>query len=263
MQDHLKTLFLLLVASAVWAQNTVELFVVGKSMDYREYDIQGVLLDSEESDYGDITGVEAALTHSFAHQRGFYAKVELRLSRLYGQSVYKGSVLGSGDPYGSVVSVTDNTVTQGALMLKGVYLLSQSVNLKAGIGIGKYEWERTLSSIQNEIYTWYPLELLAGGSFRFEEADAFDFDGELFYKRGLSPVMSATNIPEEFKLGGVECYGFRLHLLYKLESRLHLVLGYEYEYQKIKRSNVVAGGYYEPDSEDSRSTLKAGLQYAF
>jgi hypothetical protein len=235
---------------------------VGTSLDYKEYDNKGVLFDSEESSYGDITGFELGYGYTFKTKERFFTKIDFGYTYTSGESKYTGSILGSDEPYGSLKSITNNTITEYTLQLKEIYVLNDRFNLKFGMGIGYYEWDRTLSVIQNEIYSWYPLRFDLGSSFRIDPRSPLSFDVNFAYKMGLSPQMEAEELGLTFDLGGVDCYELSLYGMYGFNKYIYLVGGFVYNFQDIERSETKEG-YFEPDSKDRQRLVKLGLQVSF
>jgi hypothetical protein len=131
-----------------------------------------------------------------------------------------------------------------------------------GIGLGYYEWERTLSSIQNEIYSWYPLRFELGSAFRLTPQSPLSFDVSFAYKTGISPQMEAQEMGLSFDLGGVDCYELSMYGIYGFNKYIYFVGGFIYNAQEIQRSPVKYG-MYEPDSKDKQRIVKFGLQVAF
>lgn len=89
---------------------TASAAMVGMSMDYKEYDKSGKLLDSEESPYNDLTGVDMSIGYIFDKDSLGYSHIKANLLLLTGETKYVGSILGSGQPYGSYVSRTQNII---------------------------------------------------------------------------------------------------------------------------------------------------------
>ncbi len=238
------------------------LFLEGASLNYKEYSLRNVLLDSEESSINDIVGYEIGFAVQKQVANRHIVKIATQYEHLSGETLYTGSLLGSNQGYGSVVSTTYNQLDDAVLLAKWLYLVNNYVNLKAGIGLGSYKWRRELSSIQVEVYSWEYYEVLFGSSFRFSFDSHLSFDSEVFYKKAFSPTMSASNLGVTFDLGNVYQYGLRLYALYKLNQYFSLALGYRYNKQQIHHSNFIAvsgATYYEPDSLDRQHFLKAGI----
>ncbi len=257
---------LVFLVSVIHAGGMVELFLLTRSIDYKEYAPTGELLDSESSDFMDIYGFEIGYGHLFKTSDSFATKVDVRYRRVEGESLYVGAVLGSDEPYGSLVSTTRNTISDFSLMIKEIYIYNEYVNFKGGVGFGRHRWERTLSSVQNEIYGWYPIQLEIGGMFVFEPASVLAFDFGLTYEKGLSPYMRLEDPAIDFTLGGVECLEASLYGIYTITGKWSFIGGYTYRRQSITRSDLIEselGTVYEPDSTDYQQEFKVGIGYSF
>ncbi len=271
MQDYVKKLVVIsLLSSAVWAQQpfSLHLFATGMSMEYKEYGTDGTLLDSEEATLGDIGGVDVGAGYTYSHENGFYSVFEFDYQKVSGSTTYKGSRLGSGDPYGSVISTTQNRLKDLRFMFKELYALNSFVTLKAGVGYGHHSWERELSVIQLETYSWDYLRVVAGGAFRFDSASKLSFDVFAAYEYAFLPIMSTdiNGVDADFELGGVQCYEIDLYAMYDLGRGFYLVGGFILKQQDITESNVVTtglGSYYEPQSKDNQQFYKLGITYRF
>lgn len=137
-------------ATGIFAKDsafTSSLSLVGMSMDYREYDRSGNILDSEESSYLDLTGVEMSFGYDFSRDIYASSKIEFDFMILGGETTYKGSYLGSGQPYGSVVSTTQNSIIDTDVSYKYRYLFKNGFEIGGGLGLGYREWERSLSRL--------------------------------------------------------------------------------------------------------------------
>lgn len=260
----------LISVTAAWAQSpfTLHFFATGMAMEYKEYDTDGTLLDSEDATLGDIGGVDVGAGYTYSHENGFYSVFELDYQKVSGSTTYTGSILGSGAPYGSVVSTTHNELKDVRFMFKELYALSPLLTLKGGIGYGHHSWDRELSAIQSETYKWDYLRFVAGGSFKFDVASRLAFDVFGAYEYAVSPTMSTdvSGMSLDFNLGGVECFEGDIYAIYELGRGFYLVGGYIFKRQNIDRSNVVTAGsnsYVEPRSVDYQQFYKIGLQYSF
>ena len=189
---------------------------------------------------------------------------ELDYQKVSGSTTYKGSRLGSGDPYGSYVSTTQNELKDVRIMFKERYELSSLVTLQAGVGYGNHSWERELSKIQTETYTWDYLRIVAGGSFKFDAASKLAFDVFAAYEHAFSSTMSAdvNGSALDFDLGGVTSYEADFYGFFKIDEDLYLAGGYIIKQQRIESSNIVSG-FYEPQSRDVQQFYKLGIIYHF
>jgi hypothetical protein len=238
--------------------------LVGFSMDYREYDANSQILDSEKSDFTQMMGVDMGVSYMLNAVDGNYAQMDLSLLLLAGQTDYKGAYLGSGAGYGSVTGTTDNTIVNVDASYLYNMLLFKRAYLLYGAAFGYREWERGLSKEQVEVYSWLYLEPKAGIKYLFEKNSISAVAG---YKYGISPEMTATGIKERFELGGANTLALTLKASYSMGLHSQLFLAYVYENQIIDKSNIVYGsdgqGYLEPDSETYNQYIKLGVAFKY
>jgi len=253
-----------LFSLGLYAKSEFFISGVGASLDYKEYGQNREILDSEESNFGDIVGVELGYGYMRKESDGLYTKINLAFRHLRGTTNYKGAYLDTNDSYGSLTSTTDDTINSILLKVKEIFVLNEKFNFKIGAGIGMYSWERTLSAIQNEKYSWYPLRFEVGSIFRFSKDIPLSFDLTLAYSKGLSPKMKAQGKENTmvFDLGRVDCYELSLQTLYAITSSFSVIGDFTFNFQDIRHSNVIEG-YYEPDSDDRQRFIKIGVQYEF
>jgi hypothetical protein len=255
-------IFLVLLSTVVIAQSRVEysISLVGMSMDYKEYDNAGVLLDSEESVYSDITGVEFAYSY-FLDRR---SEIDLKIMSLSGTTKYVGSYLDSDDEYGSVVSTTVDDIKDIYFGYSAKNRYDQNINLLANIGLGYRYWQRALSTVQIEEYEWYSLRAGIGVEYNYQDF-SIAFLGE--YQYGINPTMTATGMPEEFKLDAADIIELSIPLRYEVNSMFALSASYVFTRQEIKESNLVIGNngkpYVEPDSTAYNQYLKVGIIFKY
>ncbi len=271
MQNHLKKIVpILLLGSSVWAQSpfALHLYATGMSMEYKEYNDVDVILDSEESGFTDITGLDGGVDYTVSHNNDFYSNLEFDYLRVTGTTDYKGALLGSGEGYGSFISTTQDKLEDTRFMFNELYALSSSVKIKGGIGYGHHSWRRELSAAQVETYEWDYLRLMAGGILKFDSSSNFTLDISAAYENALSPTMRAEMqvVNLEFDLGGVECYEADIYGMFDVGYGFSVVGGYIYKKQNIAKSNKVplGQGYaYEPKSVDYQQFFKLGIKYSF
>jgi len=253
------TLFISLLIAETKMEYTVS--YVGMNMDYKEYDRTGVLLDSEDSAYSDITGVE----FSYGYILDKNSQIDLSIMSLSGKSDYIGSYLGSNDPYGSLESTTWNEI-------RDIYIGYSAKNfsrdlgfvLLGNIGFGYRYWERQLSRVQIEEYEWYSIRLGIGAQYQYRDF-TIAIRGE--YQYGIDPTMTATGIDEEFHLNSANIMELSIPLRYEINETFALKCTYVFTRQEIKESNVVFDdtgyGYVEPDSTAYNQYLKIGIIFKY
>lgn len=257
---------MVLASSVLFAKTSAEygVNVVGMSMDYKEYK-DGVLLDSESSNFADLTGAEFLYNYKMqANETDDYDVVSLHVMVLGGDTTYTGSYIGSGLGYGSVVSTTSNKVYDVDLDFAHTYQRSQHYKITFALGVGYRFWRRELSAQQVEDYKWFSLRPSVAFSYTYKN---LSISPTFEYQYGLRPRMSATGINDEFKLGAANILELSLPLEYALNKQFSLYGAYTYQYQKIRESNVVydnsGNGYFEPESKAYNEYIKFGLIFKY
>ncbi|MGB3961405.1 MAG: hypothetical protein WBK95_04165 [Sulfurimonas sp.] len=102
----------------------------------------GVILDSEKSTLNEILGLDLGLGFLLDETRYDYSYLDFHLMRLGGETDYKGSLHGSSEGYGSYVSTTLNAVIDTDVTYMYHYILSDSLEVSCGLGLGYRYWER-------------------------------------------------------------------------------------------------------------------------
>ena len=251
-------------AEASQSEFSLNTALVGYSMDYREYDDNSQILDSEKSDFTQMIGVDLGMSYILYAADGDYSQMDVSLLLLAGETDYSGAYLESGGGYGSVISSSDNTVVNlDADYLYGL-ALSEKLYLLGGAALGYREWERSLSKSQVEVYSWFYVEPKLGLKYLFQNSSLSGIAG---YKYGIDPVMSATGFKDDFQLGAANTLDLTLKFSYRLSLRSELFCTYVYENQVIDKSNIVYGsdgnGYLEPDSEANNQYIKIGALFKY
>jgi len=265
MQNVIKLFVLFLMSGAVvYAQESkivTSVSLVGMSMDYREYSKNtGALLDSEESDFTDLGGVDLGISFLMFKTPSSSTRIEANVVLLGGNTVYKGSILGSGNPYGSYVGTTVNTITDYSILLRQNHNLNNHLSIHYALGLGHRSWERALSAAQIEIYEWYSLRTIIGADYQLSKK--FKVGAELEYQYGFKETMSASNLGSTFDLGGADILKIAIPLVYSYSNTMDIVFKAIYEKQTIVESNVI-NGYYEPRSTAKNQYLQIGFDFKF
>jgi len=258
-------LFFMLSSTLVAKDNDLQTLVsfVSMSMDYKEYDNSGEIVDSEESSYNDITGVDIGLKYEFDNSLKGYSQVDYNFMILGGKSTYKGSYLNSGLSYGSVVSHTENIIIDTSIAYR-YNVIFNLLKFSYGLGIGYHYWDRTLSSTQQEIYTWYSIRPVLGLSYSFNENIVLSVDVE--YQYGFNTLMSSTNPKLDFVLGGANIFEVSIPVVYRYNDEVDLFFEMVFQNQTIAKSGVEYDGndgYYEPDSRAYNNYMKLGVAFKF
>ena len=246
--------------SAKESHMTASVAMVGMSMDYREYDKSGSILDSEESPYTDITGAEMSLGYVFDKDTSAYSHLKLNLLLLSGETKYVGSLLGSGNPYGSYVGKTQNIILDTDVSFVHTNIYKNIFELSYGLGLGYREWERALSASQIEVYSWYYVKPIIGVSVKV--ADRVKLGANIEYQHGFDTVMTSSNPKLDFTLGGANIWEFSFPISYNYNENLDFFFEATLTKQTIIESNVNSG-YYEPDSTAYNNYLKFGTSFKF
>lgn len=255
-------LVLLLISSALVAETKMEyqINLVGMNMDYREYDKSGQILDSEKSSLSEMSGAEIIYNYFLDTD----SNINFKVMGLSGKSEYLGSYIGSGQPYGSVVSRTSNEIRDVVLGYSASNMSDIGVKMLGGLGVGYRFWQRELSASQIEQYEWYSIRGNVGVEYAYKNfVTAVKFE----YQYGIRPRMTASGISSDFKLGAANIMEFSIPLHYNFTKEFGIFGEYVYQYQKIKESNVVydnsGTGYYEPDSKAYNQYAKFGIVFKY
>ena len=266
-----KIIFLLfiLITTNIFAKDTQftsSVSFVGMSMDYTEYGRDGRVLDTEESSYLDLSGVEISFGHTTYEDQSSSSEITFNFMILGGMTEYVGSLQGSVEGYGSYVGSTLNTVIDTDISYKRSTVFNNSVKLSYGIGLGYREWQRALSSAQIEGYTWYSIRPMVGiSTFKNE---GFNLGMFIEYQYGIETMMSASDLNYDFTLGGADILEVSFPVSYKYDENIDFFFEATLQKQMIKESNRLYTGngaeyYYEPESTAYNNYLKIGIEYNF
>jgi len=269
MQNSLKIiLFLLLLGnmslSAEAKDSKVAISLISMRMDYREYDNSGSILDSEKSDFSDIAGIGLKYSYKFLKAEDTYSQIDVNYMGVYGHTDYVGSLLGSGNPYGSVTGKTHNSVHDIETVYKKYHYIGGPFEFHYGLGAGYRSWRRELSANQVETYKWFSIRPLIG--LQILSTKLLSFGIEAQYQYGINPTMDSSNPSGKFDLGSADIIQVNLNINYVYNSDIDLFTKFKFEEQSIDRSNVVMIGgtsYFEPDSTAKNQYLEIGLAFKF
>ena len=265
-----KYLFLLciIIATNLFAKDApikVSFSFVGMGMDYREYDNNGVILDSEDSSYLDMGGVEVSLAYKLSEDSLSSSELKFNYMTLAGATEYIGSYISSGQPYGSVVSSTYNKVIDTDISYKRNRHLKNNISFSYGLGLGYREWKRSLSVSQVEVYSWYSLRPMLGINYTQEK---FNLGISLEYQYGFDTKMSASNLGHTFTLGGANILEVSFPVTYTYDKNIDFTFEAVMQRQIIAESSRLytsggSGYYYEPNSTAYNSYVKFGVGFKF
>ena len=239
---------------------------VGMSMDYTEYDRDGSILDTEESSYLDLAGVEISFGYNTFESDSSSSEITFNFMILGGMTKYIGSLQSSNEGYGSHISSTLNTVVDTDISYKRSNVFNNSVEINYGIGIGYREWNRALSNSQIEGYTWYSIRPMLGISTFNKEK--LNFGMFIEYQYGIETMMSASDLNYDFTLGGADILEVSFPVSYKYNDNIGFFFEATLQKQTIKESNRLYTGtgaeyYYEPKSTAYNNYLEIGIEYNF
>lgn len=261
-------MLVLVVTCNVFAQSNLyakksaySLAFVNMGMDYKEYGSAGELLDSEESN--NLLGFEIGYDFVLQNDTQGSSSVAFLFGMYGGTTKYVGSNLNNpAGRYGDIVSTTDNTIYDASAEYKAVYPLS-SIDLVYGVGAGYRAWYRKLSSIQEELYSWFYVTPVVGISKNFTSWNIALLGR---YKYAIQPTMTANDVSSDFKLGKEDTIEVDIPVNYHYNENIDFFAEFIYARQTIGESDVVyqgINGYVEPDSTDDQGYLKIGLSFKY
>ncbi len=251
---------MLLMGGVLCAQSSIwNVSYSGLKMDYREYNRVDAILDSEKSDSLGIGGLETSLETTLSTRGTSRTSVVMSYLMMQGETQYVGSILGSGNPYGSLVSKTQNTIYQPEMYLKQSWIDSNS-ELYMGLGGGYRFWERELSATQIEDYEWYYWKANVGAVYNLR--NNVSIGAEASYTKAFSPKMTSSNPALVFTLHNVYSYGLSIPIVYKVNDKIGLRFESRFEQINIDDSDANSG-YYEPRSTTKNIYTKFGVDFHF
>jgi len=260
---------LILVSINTFAQEgpfTSSVSLVSMSMGYTEYDQSGNILDTEDSSYLELGGVEVSLGYAMAEDLSSSSEIIFNWMILAGETTYKGSYIDSELGYGSVVSTTLNTISDIDISYRYSRLLSNEFEISYGIGLGYRYWERVLSKSQVEEYAWYSIRPMFGIS--TINKDKLNLGVFVEYQYGFDTKMSAASLNHTFTLGGADILEISFPVSYKYEENIDFFFEATLQKQMITKSDKLYTGnandyWYEPNSTAYNSYLKLGIECRF
>ena len=266
-----KYIFLLfiLITTNIFANETpfsASVSLVSMGMDYREYDQNGNILDSEVSSYLDLGGVEVSLGYTIQKDLSSSSEIIFNLMILTGDTKYTGSYIGSGLGYGSVINTTLNTIVDEDISYKQSIIFNNEMKISYGVGLGYRYWERVLSKSQVEEYTWYSIRPMFGISTVNKEKLNLGIFVE--YQYGFNTKMSAASLNHTFTLGGADILEVSFPVSYNYSESVNFFFEATLQKQIITESDRLYTGsgsvyWYEPESTAYNSYLKIGIKYDF
>jgi hypothetical protein len=259
MQSSLKykIILLLLFSTLLVAKNTIvhSWSIVNMNMDYKEYNKNDIIKDSEKSDYMDIKGIYYDIGY-ILNKKSSYDKISFSILSLGGKSKYKGSIQDSSDEYESLVNKSLHTIIDAKFAYNHVSLIGKSLELSGGIGIGYRYWDRILSKSQSEVYKWFSIRPNVGVNYNIDR-NLF-LKTSLEYQYGIDPVMIYVEKNDRFLLSFANILQADVALNFHIANKLNISLQYTYEGQESGESNVV-NRLHEPDSTAKNQYIKIGI----
>lgn len=260
-------LLCMLIATNIFAKEiplSASVSFIGMNMDYREYDLNGNILDSEDSSYLEMGGVEVSFAYRLSEDSLSSSEVKLNGMILGGATKYTGSYINSGLPYGSVVSTTANKIIDTDIVYKRNSHFKNQISLSYGIGIGYRKWKRSLSVSQVEVYSWYSFRPVLGISYIREK---LNFGISIEYQFGFDAKMSASDLNHTFRLGSADILELSFPVSYIYDENIDFFFEVVLQKQSIIESDKLyinsTSYYYEPESTAYNSYIKFGAGYKF
>jgi hypothetical protein len=230
------------------------------SMDYVESARDGSFLDSEKSDFNEISGLELGYKFIFetGHGGANESALEVLVDYVQGQSKYDGFLQSGGALISKYETKTDNRIIEPSIR----WIESKKSNaydVSIFVSLGYRDWVRDMSSDVygiKETYKWAYGGI--GMNFMFHDGDwHIGLEGD--YKKAFLATMNAEfNGGMDFDLGDTWGYSVKVPLIWDVSEAISFELSYKYDTWEIGASNVVQG-YYEPDSKTKNEIIKLGL----
>ena len=281
MKKYLVVLMALLVSSNLYAKESgfsLSTALVGMSMDYREYDDNNVILDSEKStsNTGALFGPDLGFSYTKVLESGNYAELGVHFMIVSGETEYVGALFTSGEGYGSYRGTTKNIVFDTDIDYRFTHVFNSGFSLNYGMGVGYRSWRRELSSVQIEDYKWVSLRPQIGVLYTIS---MFSVGLDLEYQYGLNPKMTiladSENPDTTVNLGGANIIQICVPFTFSVHENVDLFIEYIYENQIIDKSDTAPYLYYdkygqlkngmihEPKSTANNSYAKFGAVFKF
>ncbi|HEX5330865.1 hypothetical protein [Sulfuricurvum sp.] len=246
-------LITLLGTSSLFASNySLSVSADATKFDYAETDSSGSLLDTERADFGKVSGLSVTMEPRY---EGLYFSA----SYANGNTDYVGSLIDSGDPYGSYKGITTNEVSDYNFGYKSTARDPRGGwEMPVTIGVGYRRWLRQLG--YDELYDWGYYNVGIGLHYRMSSIMTIGADAS--YRKAFSAQMYENWHGYTYNLNNVYGYKITVPFELKINQALSTFIAYNYEFWNIDKSNSV-GGYYEPDSETNNETVSFGFKFNF
>lgn len=222
------------------------------SFDYREYDTDGTILDSEKSDF--MPGIRAW----YSIPAGVGDSIEADFSWFGGDTDYVGFLLGSGGSYGDYVATTNNTLMEGSLSYS-THAPTAWGDVFMSLGAGYRYWERALADGHTEEYIWPYGKLSLGSTADITADDTLSISAS--YQYAFDPKME-SNVYGTFDLGTTDGIEITVPWRHRIDNQWSTEIRYTYSTWEIGRSDVV-GIAVEPDSKTVQHRGSFALVYQY
>lgn len=231
----------------------------GQYTDYKETQ-QSRTLDSEKGFQGSYQG-KASVQRDMLGIKDVYISASFGYAK--GNTDYDGYLVsrsGLAIPYQSNTrtDTTDITVKLGK-----AFPLTPQVQVIYYAYYGYHQWIRDSNSSYgtDEHYRHHSLGVGMLGQYAITPQLVASIEGSVGGIIGAS--MNAGNTAGTFKLGSNATVTGALGLDYAVTRHVHVNAAYQVTHFKYGKSNLLASGYYEPESTTTNQTLLVGLGYAF
>jgi len=252
---------LLLLTSFSYADSlnkfNFEFSYLGLTQNYKEYDTSDSILDSEISKNLGLNGIKIGINYDFFKYRNIHNYIGINYYKVEGNTEYKGSLLNGNQPYGSIVSISQNKIYEYEGLIKSEIFL-HNFSIFSEFSFGNRYWKRTLSSIQEEDYEWYFLKAKLGTKINIYKNFFIGLNTD--YKYAIKPTMKFDSL--SFNLNNVYSYSIGIPLILSVNDKLSFNIENKYENIHIFDSDYNQG-YYEPRSTTHNIYTKIGMNYKF
>ncbi|MEA2072670.1 MAG: hypothetical protein U9O86_03720 [Campylobacterota bacterium] len=245
--------------------------LVGMSMDYREYDDNDKILDSEMSDFNEMVGGDFSFIYAKNLESKNRAEFGVNMTILSGETEYVGAYLHTGLGYGSLVSTTKNVIFDNSIDYTYFQVFNNGIELSYGLGLGYRSWRRELSPTQIEDYTWYSFRQKFGISYNLKK---WSIGANFEYQHGINPQMTiladSVNPDTTVNLRSVGILEYSIPVKFTLNKKIDFFVEYVYQKQTIEKSdtapyifNGMQARVYEPRSTAHNQYAKFGAIFKF
>lgn len=238
--------------------NQVSVQAISTDVDYKEKDGSGTVLDTEK---GGVPGfaISVSLMRDVIVRDAYF---NFTYNRANGHTDYVGSYIGGGS-YGSVKASSSATLTDYAVRFGKGFDLHPKVMLTPYVEFGHREWSRGVNEGENYTHNHYGLGALLQGT----PVDRLVLTANALIGRTTSSNIDVAG-PAGFSgaLGNSTLYKVGLSADYAFTKNIHGVVGVDYAAFKYGRSanySTPYGRFYEPSSDTSTTTVRAGLGWSF